>query len=223
MFTGPFDLSIVKRAIDQQLVDITIHNLRDYSEMKNKIVDDYPFGGGGGMVMKPEPLFASIEQIKASILQTSDTTQSKESQVVLLTPQGQRLTQNIAEEMSLLSDIILICGHYDGIDERVTDSLVDREISIGDYVLTGGEIPAMVLVDAIIRLIPGVVGDKDSLDDDTHTSGLIQFPQYTRPQIFRGMSVPDVLLSGNHEKIRAWRERQSIERTLKRRPDMLNT
>ena len=223
MFTGPFDLSIVKRAIDQQLVDITIHNLRDYSEMKNKIVDDYPFGGGGGMVMKPEPLFASIEQIKASILQTSDTTQSKESQVVLLTPQGQRLTQNIAEEMSLLSDIILICGHYDGIDERVTESLVDREISIGDYVLTGGEIPAMVLVDAIIRLIPGVVGDKDSLDDDTHTSGLIQFPQYTRPQIFRGMSVPDVLLSGNHEKIRAWRERQSIERTLKRRPDMLNT
>lgn len=223
MFTGPFDLSIVKRAIDQQLVDITIHNLRDYSEMKNKIVDDYPFGGGGGMVMKPEPLFASIEQIKASILETSDTTQSKESQVVLLTPQGQRLTQNIAEEMSLLSDIILICGHYDGIDERVTESLVDREISIGDYVLTGGEIPAMVLVDAIIRLIPGVVGDKDSLDDDTHTSGLIQFPQYTRPQIFRGMSVPDVLLSGNHEKIRAWRERQSIERTLKRRPDMLNT
>lgn len=223
MFTGPFDLSIVKRAIDQQLVDITIHNLRDYSEMKNKIVDDYPFGGGGGMVMKPEPLFASIEQIKASMLQTSDTTQSTEPQVVLLTPQGQRLTQNIAEEMSLLSDIILICGHYDGIDERVTESLVDREISIGDYVLTGGEIPAMVLVDAIIRLIPGVVGDKDSLDDDTHTSGLIQFPQYTRPQIFRGMSVPDVLLSGNHEKIRAWRERQSIERTLKRRPDMLNT
>ncbi len=223
MFTGPFDLSIVKRAIDQQLVDITIHNLRDYSEMKNKIVDDYPFGGGGGMVMKPEPLFASIEQIKASMLQTSDTTQSTEPQVVLLTPQGQRLTQNIAEEMSLLSDIILICGHYDGIDERVTESLVDREISIGDYVLTGGEIPAMVLVDAIIRLIPGVVGDKDSLDDDTHTSGLIQFPQYTRPQIFRGMSVPDILLSGNHEKIRAWRERQSIERTLKRRPDMLNT
>ena len=223
MFTGPFDLSIVKRAIDQQLVDITIHNLRDYSEMKNKIVDDYPFGGGGGMVMKPEPLFASIEQIKASMLQTSDTTQSTEPQVVLLTPQGQRLTQNIAEEMSLLSDIILICGHYDCIDERVTESLVDREISIGDYVLTGGEIPAMVLVDAIIRLIPGVVGDKDSLDDDTHTSGLIQFPQYTRPQIFRGMSVPDILLSGNHEKIRAWRERQSIERTLKRRPDMLNT
>lgn len=214
MFSGPFAESIVKRAMDRNLISITIHNLRDWGSGKHKVVDDYPFGGGTGMVMKSEPLFEATEAIKAEGACSS-------APVILLTPQGRVFNQRIAAELAALDQLILICGHYEGIDERVREHLATDEISIGDYVLTGGELAAMVVVDAVVRQLPGVLGSEDSAKDDSHTSGLLEYPQYTRPRTYRGWEVPQVLLSGNHAQIAAWRREQSILRTLSRRPELL--
>ncbi|MDA0988230.1 MAG: tRNA (guanosine(37)-N1)-methyltransferase TrmD [Chloroflexi bacterium] len=221
MFQGPFQESIVGRAMERGLVSIQIHNIRDYAHDKHRMADDYPFGGGGGMVLKPEPLFLGVEDVKSRIADESSPQRAEDAQVVLLSPQGEVLTQEIVKEMTSHPDIIFICGHYEGVDERVREHLIDREISIGDYVLSGGEIPAMVVVDSLVRLIPGVVGDTESLEDDSHSSGLIQFPQYTRPSEYRGWPVPPVLLSGNHQEVHLWRRQQSLRRTQRQRPDLL--
>jgi tRNA (guanine37-N1)-methyltransferase len=222
MFRGPFQESIVARAVERGVVSIHIHNIRDYTQDKHKTADDYPFGGGGGMVLKPEPLFLAVEDVKSRIADENGPQRAEEAQVVLLSPQGGALTQETVAGLTLHQDIIFICGHYEGVDERVREHLIDREISIGDYVLSGGEIPAMVVVDAVVRLLPGAVGDSESLEDDSHSSGLIQFPQYTRPSEYRGWAVPPVLLSGNHQKIQRWRRQQSLRRTLRQRPDLLS-
>lgn len=214
MFSGPFAESIVKRAMDRNLISIIIHNLRDWGSGKHRVVDDYPFGGGTGMVMKPGPIFEAIEAITAEGARPS-------APVILLTPQGRVFNQRIAAELAALDQLILICGHYEGIDERVREHLATDEISIGDYVLTGGELAAMVVVDAVVRQLPGVLGSEESAKDDSHTSGLLEYPQYTRPQTYRGWEVPQVLLSGNHAQIATWRREQSILRTLSRRPDLL--
>ena len=211
MFSGPFDESIIKRAIDRQLVSLAIHNLRDYTSDKHRIVDDSPYGGGPGMVLKPEPLFAAVEAIRGEA----------QIPVILLTPQGRLFDQRAAEELATYDQMILICGHYEGVDERVREHLVSDEISIGDYVLSGGELAAMVVVDAVVRQLPGALGSEASAGEDSHASGLLEYPQYTRPQVFRGWGVPEVLLSGNHAKIARWRREQSLLRTLRRRPDLL--
>ena len=211
MFQGMFSLGIFKRAIDQKLVSIGIHNIRDYTHYKHHTVDDYPYGGGAGMVLKPEPIFEAVESIE----------REPEAPIILLTPQGRLFCQKIAEELSQYSHLILICGHYEGVDERVIEHLVTDEISIGDYVLSGGEPAAIVVIDAVVRLLPGVLGSAASLLDDSHVSGLLEYPQYTRPPIYRGWSVPEVLLSGNHAQIASWRREQAIRRTLKRRPELL--
>lgn len=221
MLEGPFRESIVGRAVDSGVVGIRIHNIRDFAHGKHRTVDDYPYGGGGGMVLKPEPLFEAVESVRALIAEEGGRERAEEAQVVLMSPQGKLLTQAVVEELATLRDLVLICGHYEGVDERVLEHLIDREISIGDYVLSGGEIPAMAVVDAVVRLLPGAVGDGQSIEDDTHSTGLIQFPQYTRPSEFRGWQVPPVLLSGNHEEVRRWRRRQSLRRTRQRRPDLL--
>ena len=215
MFSGPFDESIIKRAIDNNIVSIIIHNLRDRGLVKHKIVDDYPFGGGAGMVMKTEPIFEAIEVIKARDGDSS-------TPVILLTPQGRVFSQKIAAELAQLEHFILICGHYEGIDERVREHLATDEISIGDYVLTGGELAAMVIVDAVVRHLPGVLGSEESAAEDSHTTGLLEYPQYTRPPVYRGWEVPQVLLSGNHAQIAKWRREQSILRTFIRRPDLFD-
>ena len=214
MFSGPFAESIVKRAMDRNLVNIVIHNLRDWGIGKHKVVDDYPFGGGPGMVMKPEPLVEAIEAIEAE-------NDSSPVSIIMLTPQGRVFNQEIATELADLDRLILICGHYEGVDERVREHLVTDEISIGDYVLTGGELPAMVVIDAVVRQLPGVLGSEESAKEDSHTNGILQYPQYTRPQVYRGWETPEVLLSGNHAQIAKWRREQSIARTLSRRPDLL--
>jgi len=211
MFTGPFGESIIKRAIDNGLVDIVIHNIRDYTSDRHHVVDDYPYGGGPGMVLKPEPLFAAVEAVKGA----------SEMPVLLLTPQGRLFDQRVAEEHAKYKEMILICGHYEGVDERVREHLVTDEISIGDYILSGGELAAMVVIDALVRQLPGVLGSEESVGDDSHTSGILEYPQYTRPHSFRGWDVPDVLLSGNHGDIASWRREQSLRRTIKRRPDLL--
>ena len=211
MFSGPFDESIIKRAIDRQLVSIVIHNLRDYTSDRHRIVDDSPYGGGPGMVLKPEPLFAAVEAIRGEA----------QTPVILLTPQGRLFQQRAAEELATYDQMILICGHYEGVDERVREHLVSDEISIGDYVLSGGELAAMVVVDAVVRQLPGALGSEASAGEDSHASGLLEYPQYTRPQVFRGWGVPEVLLSGNHAKIARWRREQSLLRTLRRRPDLV--
>ena len=215
MFSGPFDESIVKRAVDRDLVDILIHNLRDWGIGKHKVVDDYPFGGGKGMVIKPEPLFRAVETLKAE-------NPSTPAQVILLTPQGRVFNHAVAAELATYGQIILICGHYEGIDERVREHLADDEISIGDYVLTGGEPAAIVVIDAVVRQLPGVLGSEESVKDDSHTGSLLEYPQYTRPQTYKGWEVPEVLLSGNHAQIAGWRREQSILRTLRRRPELLD-
>lgn len=215
MFSGPFSESMVKRAVERDLVSIVVHNLRDWGVGKHKVVDDYPFGGSSGMVMKPEPLFEAVEAIRA---QSADSP----APVILLTPQGRVFNQRIAGELAAFAQLVLICGHYEGIDERVREHIATDEISIGDYVLTGGELAAMVVVDAMIRRLPGVLGSEASVEEDSHTSGLLEYPQYTRPQVYRGWEVPHVLLSGNHARIAKWRREQSILRTLTRRPDLLD-
>ena len=212
MFESPLNHSILKRAQEKGMAEIHLHNIRDYAEDKHRMTDDAPYGGGGGMVMKVEP----IDMALASIVPSRDN-----ALVVLLTPQGETFNQKIAEEMSRYFRIVLVCGHYEGVDERVRDHLVDREISIGDFVLTGGELSAMVIVDAVTRLIPGVLGNYDSASYDSFSTGLLEYPHYTRPGSYRGWQVPDVLLSGNHREIESWRRKESLKRTYLRRPDLL--
>jgi tRNA (guanine37-N1)-methyltransferase len=214
MFEGPFQESMVKRAIDQGLVSIAIHNIRDYATDKHHVTDDTPYAGGGGMIMKPEPIFNAVEAILGPHPPQSVPR-------VLLSPQGRLLTQNVAWELAAHSRVLLICGHYEGVDERVRQYLVSDEISIGDYVLTGGEIPAMVVIDAVTRLIPGVLGDPKAATRDSHADGLLEHPQYTRPAEFKGHTVPEVLLSGNHAAVALWRRREALRRTYERRPDLL--
>jgi tRNA (guanine37-N1)-methyltransferase len=213
MFASPLESSIMKRAVDAGLIEIRLHNIRDYAEDRHQVVDDYPYGGGPGMVMKPEPIFKAVEAVKGMA--------PAPAYVVLMTPQGRLLDQQIAAELSERPRLLLICGHYEGIDERVREHLADDEISIGDYVLSGGELPAMVLMDAVARRVPGVLGSHASLAEESHSQGLLEYPQYTRPPVFRDWAVPEVLLSGHHGEIGKWRRRQSIIRTAKRRPDLL--
>jgi len=215
MFEPVLNESIVKRAQNKRKVEIYIHNLRDYSQDKHKKVDDRPFGGGSGMVMRPEPIFNAVEDIKSKA-------KVQKSKVILLCPQGERLSQKVLTRLVKYKHLILICGHYEGIDERVRQYLVDEEISIGDYVLTGGELPAMVLVDCLVRLIPGVLGDKNSLNFESFAGNLLEYPQYTRPANYRRMKAPAILLSGNHKKIAQWKQNQAIKRTKKIRPDLLS-
>jgi tRNA (guanine37-N1)-methyltransferase len=211
MLSGPFSESIIKRAVDRGLVEIVLYNIRDYTSDRHHVVDDYPYGGGQGMVLKPEPIFAAVESIK----------NESEVPVILLTPQGRLFNQMVAEELARYGEMILMCGHYEGVDERVREHLVTDEISIGDYVLSGGELAAMVIVDAVVRQLPGALGAEEAVREDSHSSGLLEYPQYTRPRVFQGWEVPQVLLSGNHAEIASWRREQSIIRTLRRRPDLL--
>ena len=216
IFEGVFNESIVKRAREAGLVSIAAHNIRDYATDKHHMTDDTPYGGGGGMIMKPEPIFRALEAIF-----DLEEGQGPEVPVILLSPQGHTFTQAVARELSRHPRLVLICGHYEGVDERVRQFLATDEISIGDYVLTGGEIPAMVIVDAVTRLVPGVLGDPGATFEDSHAEGLLEYPHYTRPQVFRGYSVPDVLLSGNHAEIVRWRRQEALRRTFERRPDLL--
>ena len=218
MFDSPFSASILKRAIDRKLVSVSLHNIRDHTHDKHHTVDDYAYGGGSGMMLKPEPIFETVESIKSGYANQ----ESSQSPVILLTPQGRCFSQEIAYELSQCSHLILICGRYEGVDERVREHLVTDEISIGDYVLSGGEIAAMVVVDAVVRLLPGVLGSEASAIDDSHATGLLEYPQYTRPAVYRGWSVPQVLLSGDHAQIAKWRREQAIQRTLERRPELLD-
>lgn len=221
MFRGPFDESIVKRAVDSGLVKIVIHNLRDFATDRHGTVDDYPYGGGAGMVLKPEPIFDAVQTVRAEISREEGIDGDKVP-VVMLTPQGRLFSQAVAQELSQRPYLILLCGHYEGVDERVVEHLVNDEISIGDYVLSGGELAAMVVVDAVVRLLPGVLGSEESAKDDSHVAGLLEYPQYTRPSTYKSWEVPPVLLSGNHAQVARWRRQQAIERTLKRRPDLLD-
>jgi len=219
MFDVPFSFGIFKRAIDQNLVSINVHNIRDYTHDKHHTVDDYPHGGGPGMVLKPEPIFEAVAAVKTQLPDESGTAQLP---ISLLTPQGRLFNQQIAMELSKYRHLIMICGRYEGIDERVVEHLVTDEISIGDYVLTGGELPALVVIDTVIRLLPGVLGSEDSAQEDSHANGLLEYPQYTRPAVFRDWPVPEILLSGNHAQIAQWRREQIIRRTLERRPDLID-
>lgn len=211
MFTGVFGASIMKKAQDKGAVSFTVTDIREYSENKHKQVDDYPYGGGAGMVLKPEPMFNAVEAITAG----------RKPRVILMCPQGERFTQKKAEELAQEEELVLLCGHYEGYDERIREHLVTDEISIGDFVLTGGELAAMAVIDSVVRLIPGVLGQADSHIQDSFSTGLLEHPHYTRPADYRGMKVPDVLLSGNHANIEKWREEQSLKRTFERRPDLL--
>lgn len=216
VFEGPLRAGVLGRALRNGVLDVKLHQLRDHAEGKHAVVDDAPFGGGPGMVLKPEPIFKAVEAIKAS--------SSESPHVVLLSPQGRVLTDRIAREMAIRQSLVLVCGHYEGVDERVVEHLVDDEISIGDYVLTGGELPALVLIDALARYVPGVLGSVDSAERDSFSTGLgglLQGPVYTRPAEFRGWKVPEVLLSGDHSAIEAWRKGRVNERSRARRPDLL--
>ena len=210
VFEGPLDESILKRAQAKGLVGVRVHNLREFTHDKHHVVDDKPYGGGPGMLMKPEPIFEAVERVRRD-----------DSCVVLMTPQGRPLTQDRAREFAQKPHLVIICGHYEGVDERVREALVNEEVSIGDYVLTNGALAAAVFVDAVVRLVPGVLGDDESAADDSFASGLLEGPQYTRPPDFRGRRVPDVLLNGNHEEIARWRKEQARRRTEQRRPDLL--
>lgn len=212
MFQSPFEESIFKRATANNLVRLEIHNFRDFAHDKHHAVDDSPYGGGAGMLLKPEPLFEAVEDVLRE-----DPTPAP---IILLSPQGRSFNQEVARELAKHERLIIICGHYEGFDERVREHLATDEISIGDFVLTGGELAAMVVIDAVSRLIPGVLGSGESSQDDSHSNGLLEHPHYTRPPVFRGWGIPDVLLSGNHAQINRWRRKESLRRTLKRRPDM---
>lgn len=213
MFQGPFSESIIKRALEKGEVEIYLHNIRDYSEDKHKRVDDYPFGGGAGMVMQIAPIARLIEKLKS---------ERNYDQIIYLSPDGQRFNQKEANKLSLCTNIILLCGHYKGVDQRVRDHYITQEISIGDYVLSGGELAAAVVVDAVVRLLPGVIGDETSALTDSFQDNLLAPPIYTRPSDFNGWKVPDVLLSGNEKLINEWREQMSLERTRQLRPDLLD-
>jgi len=228
---APLNESMMKRAQEKRIVDVQIHNLRDWTTDKHHVVDDAPFGGGQGMVMKPEPIFAAVEDLRQ---QTSNSDESRAGaqrptfnvqlntpKVILMSPTGRRFDQQMAAQLSQESHLIIVCGHYEGVDHRVIEHLIDMEISIGDYVLTNGAIAAVVVVDAIVRLLPGTLGHEQSADDDSFSGGLLEAPQYTRPAEFRGWKVPEVLLSGNHAKITKWRKEQAMKRTRENRPDLL--
>jgi len=210
MFRGPLDESVISKARDKGLVRIKIHNIRDYTHDKHRTADDRPFGGGPGMVIKPEPIFECMDAIGR-----------ENAHVIHLSPQGKRFDQARAKELSELDHIILLCGHYEGIDERVIEALVDEELSIGDYVLTNGALAAMVVIDAIMRLIPGVLGHHESAKLDSFTEDLLDYPHYTRPEVYRGLKVPQVLLSGNHQRVAEWRKQQALKKTKRVRPDLL--
>ncbi|HTY88964.1 MAG TPA: tRNA (guanosine(37)-N1)-methyltransferase TrmD [Candidatus Acidoferrum sp.] len=210
MFAGPLDESIIQRARKKGLLDLKIHNLRDWAHDRHKTVDDRPFGGGPGMLLKPEPLFEAVEGLRR-----------EKTRVILLSPAGRPFGQAIARELAQQEDLLLVTGHYEGFDERVRETLADDELSIGDYVLTNGALPAMVVIDAVVRLLPGVLGDDESAHDESFSHGLLEYPQYTRPAEFRGMKVPDVLVSGHHAEIEKWRREQAKRRTKERRPDLM--
>ena len=210
MFAGPLDESIIKRAREAGLLDLKIHQLREYTHDKHKTVDDRPFGGGPGMLLKPEPVFEAVEKIAR-----------EKTRVILMSPAGRPFSQAIARELAQEKDLLLVTGHYEGFDERIREQLADDELSIGDYVLTNGALPAMVVVDAVTRLLPGVLGDDESSNEESFSGGLLEYPQYTRPAEFRGMKVPEVLLSGNHAGIEKWRRESAKLRTEKQRPDLL--
>lgn len=211
MFAGVFGASILKKAQEKGAVQLEVTDIRAFSGNKHNQVDDYPYGGGAGMVLKPEPMFSAVETITAG----------KNPRIILMCPQGERFTQRKAEELAQEKELVFLCGHYEGYDERIRQHLVTDEISIGDFVLTGGELGAMTVIDSVVRLLPGVLGQEESHIQDSFSTGLLEHPHYTRPADFRGMKVPDVLLSGNHAKIEQWREEQSLKRTLERRPDLL--
>jgi tRNA (guanine37-N1)-methyltransferase len=223
VFPPYLESSILKRAAQRGLIGVRVHNIRDYTHDKHHTTDDTPYGGGGGMVMKPEPVFDAVESVLGHALRPrpSPPTTGSNIPIILLTPQGRVFTQRIAEELASLERIALLCGRYEGVDERVREHLVTDEISIGDYVLTGGELPAMILIDAVARLIPGVLGDPTGAEDDSHSMGLLEYPHYTKPAEFRGWKVPEILLSGDHAKIEKWRREQALTRTFYKRPDML--
>src|SRR5438874_7732166 len=210
MFVGPLDESILKRARESGRLDLTIHNLRDYAHDRHRTVDDRPFGGGPGMLLKPEPIFEAVEKLA-----------TETARVILLSPAGRKFNQAIARELAGGRELFLVSGHYEGFDERVREHLADDELSIGDYVLTNGALPVMVIIDAVTRLLPGALGDEQSADEESFSHGLLEYPQYTRPATFRDLKVPEVLLSGNHAEIARWRAEQATQRTKERRPDLL--
>ncbi len=236
-FCGPLDHGIVRKSRESRLIEILVHDLRAFTSDKHRTVDDRPFGGGEGMVLKPEPLFQCVESLEVATRDARLKRAIKES-VILLSPQGQRFTQSLALELAALDRMVLICGRYEGVDERVAEGLADREISIGDYVLSGGELGAAVIVDTVTRLLPGALGneassvqesftagqklDADGPDSTCASGGLLDYPHYTRPAEFRGMTVPEVLMGGNHEQVRGWRRRKALEKTLRNRPDLLD-
>lgn len=214
MFEGVFGHSILKKAAEKEAVQYNVVNFRDFADNKHQTVDDYPYGGGAGMVLKPQPIFDAVADLK-------DRAKSSAPRVILMCPQGERYTQKKAEELAKEEHLIFICGHYEGYDERIREHVITDEISIGDYVLTGGELGAMVVIDSVVRLLPGVLGSEESHIQDSFSTGLLEHPHYTRPSDFRGMKVPDVLISGNHRLIEEWRIKESLKRTLSRRPDLL--
>jgi tRNA (guanine37-N1)-methyltransferase len=214
LFAGPLSESIVKRALERRLVEIFIHDLRDFTTDKHRSIDDYPYGGGPGMILKPEPIFACVEHIRKNY-------QLASAKIILMSPQGETFTQRRANEFMKEAALIIICGHYKGVDERVREHLATEEISIGDYVVTGGELPAMIVMDAVVRLIPGVLGDLDSATGDSFQQSLLDYPHYTRPEEFCGYRVPEVLISGHHAKIAEWRKTMAEARTRERRADLL--
>jgi tRNA (guanine37-N1)-methyltransferase len=220
VFPAYLDTSILKRARERGLIEVRIHDIRAYTHDRHHTTDDLPYGGGGGMVMKPEPVFEAVESVLGSDSARGDDL-STGVPIILLTPQGRVFNQSIAAELAQHPRLALLCGRYEGVDERIREHLVTDEISVGDYVLTGGELPALILIDALARLLPEVLGDPTGAQDDSHAMGLLEYPHYTRPPEFRGWSVPAVLLSGDHAKIERWRREQALQRTLQRRPDML--
>jgi tRNA (guanine37-N1)-methyltransferase len=215
MFEGVFHSSILGKAQEKGLVSLNTVNFREYSNNKHNTVDDYPYGGGGGMVLKPEPIFAAVEDITADF--------SKKPRVILMCPQGEPFSQKFAESLAGEEHLLFICGHYEGYDERIREHLVTDELSIGDYVLTGGELPAMVVIDSVVRLLPGVLGNETSAVTDSFSTGLLEYPHYTRPVKFRDWEVPEVLLSGHHSNVANWRRKESLRRTLRKRPDLLES
>ena len=232
IFESPLRESMLKRAVESGLLEVRLHNIRDYAEGRHQVTDDYPYGGGGGMVMKPEPVFSAVETALELELRSAEAGRENEAEstarkpnpqvpIILLTPQGRVFNQQIALELAQYDQVALICGRYEGFDERIREHLATDEISIGDYVLTGGELAALVIVDAVIRLKPGALGDPTGAIDDSHASGLLEYPHYTRPPEFRGWQVPEVLLSGDHAKVDRWRREQALLRTWSRRPDLL--
>ena len=210
LFTSVLGAGRIQRAIESGALTVAVHNIRDWTTDRHRVVDDYPYGGGAGMVLKPEPLFAAIEAVR-----------DPAGYVILLTPQGTPLRQPLADDLARRPHLVLVCGHYEGVDERIREHAVDQEISIGDYVLSGGELPALVVLDTVTRLLPGVLGSAESLEEESFRAGVLEYPHYTRPAEFRGWRVPDVLLSGHHAAIAAWRREQALARTRARRPDLL--